>query len=351
MAAPAAAQLQLSSGPRSGSPALQSEAAQNAEGYGLVIISASRRTDIPAFYSEWFMNRIRGGYCAVPNPYNRNQVSWVSLKPKDVDVIVFWTRNPKPLMSHLDELDQLGYRYYFQYTVLDNPNVIDPKSPPLASALKTFRQLSDRVGAERVIWRYDPIVFSPVSGPQYHALKHRQVAAALQGYTRRCVISIVDIYAKASKRLASLKAQGFEIEDCGGEIGGPVTALIVELVETAKAYQMEVFSCSETLNLQALGVTPGKCVDDAYIAKIFGVEVGEKKDASQRKACGCVVSKDIGMYDSCLFGCQYCYATQSFERARINHAEHNPLSAALIGEYDAAPPRKNVDQPRLLGDE
>ena len=113
-----------------------------------MIISASRRTDIPAFYSEWFMNRIRAGYCTVPNPFNRNQVSMVSLKPEDVDVIVFWTRNPRPLFPHLAELDQRGYRYYFQYTVLDNPRAIDPKSPPVETcASQPLGNWPDRVGA------------------------------------------------------------------------------------------------------------------------------------------------------------------------------------------------------------
>ena len=133
-----------------------------------MIISASRRTDIPAFYAEWFMRRIRAGYCTVPNPYNRKQVAKVSLAPDAVDVIVFWTRNPRPLLPHLAELDRCGYRYYFQYTVMDNPRAIDPKSPAADAAIKTFRELAGIVGAERIIWRYDPIVISAATPAEFH---------------------------------------------------------------------------------------------------------------------------------------------------------------------------------------
>lgn len=280
------------------------------------------------------MNRIRAEYCTVPNPFNREQVSRVSLKPEDVEVIVFWTRNPKPLLPHLDELDQLGFHYYFQYTVLDNPNEIDPKSPPLASALKTFQQLSQRVGSNRVIWRYDPIVFSQFTGVQFHIGKYREIAQALEGYTTRSVISVVDIYAKAKKRLRELKAQGIEIVDYQGDPNPRFADLMSSLVETARQRQMEIVSCAERLDLAPYGIQPGKCVDDAYIEKTFGIQVAHKKDPSQRDECGCVVSKDIGMYDTCLFGCQYCYATQSFERARANFEAHNPESPSLIGWYD-----------------
>ena len=263
-----------------------------------MIISASRRTDIPAFYAEWFMNRIRAGYCAVPNPFNRNQVSHVSLKPEDVDVIVFWTRNARPLLPHLAELDERGYRYYFQYTVMDNPRVIDPKSPPLEASLKTFRELADRIGPEKVIWRYDPIVFSNMTGPEFHQATYRRIAQALRGYTYRSVISIVDVYRKAQKRLRELAKQGVELLNCEGEA---FDDLMHALVHTANENGLEIVSCAEEIDLLPYGVRPGKCVDDEYIAKTFEINVTSKKDPSQREACGCVVSKDIGMYDSCLY--------------------------------------------------
>ena len=309
-----------------------------------MIISASRRTDIPAFYAEWFMNRIRAGYCAVPNPFNRNQVSHVSLKPEDVDVIVFWTRNPHPLLPHLAELDERGYCYYFQFTLMNNPRPIDPKSPPLKGSLKTFRTLAERIGPEKVIWRYDPIVFSNITGPEFHQTTYQHIAQSLRGYTCRSVISIVDVYRKAQKRLRELAEQGVELLACEGEALGD---LMHALVHTAKENDMEIFSCAEEMDLQPYGIRPGKCVDDEYIAKEFGITVINKKDPSQREACGCVVSKDIGMYDSCLYGCQYCYASTSFERAKINYEDHDPSSPSLISWHDAEPKAESHEQDRL----
>jgi predicted peroxiredoxin len=303
-----------------------------------MIISASRRTDIPAFYTPWFINRIRAGYCAVPNPFRRDQVSYVSLNPTDVDIIVFWTRNPAPLLPHLAELDGAGFRYYIQYTLLDNPREIDPKSPPLTAAVDTFKKLSDCIGPERVIWRYDPIVFSKMTGAGFHKARYAEIARLLKGYTRRSVISIVDLYQKSSKRYKQLAQQGIEIEDYRGEPAAQFESLMKDMVQSARDSGLEIYSCAEEIDLTGYGILPGKCVDDNYIHAVFGLEVTAKKDPSQRKACGCVVSKDIGMYDSCVFGCQYCYATNSFDRARTNHEAHDPTSPSLIGWYDAVPP-------------
>jgi hypothetical protein len=300
-----------------------------------MIISASRRTDIPAFYADWFVNRIRAGYCIVPNPFNPGQVSRVSLKPEDVDVIVFWTRNPRPLMRHLAELDARGYHYYFQYTLLDNPRPIDPHVPALEASLATFRELADRVGPERVIWRYDPIVWSNVTGTEFHQETYERIVRALRGRggARRSVISLLDVYRKAEKRLKALARQGIELATPDEDDLGK---LMRTLVEMATANDMEIASCAEQIDLRPYGVRPGKCVDDEYIKRVFGLDVTHEKDPSQRQACGCVVSRDIGMYDSCLFGCVYCYATSNLARARANHAQHHPDSPSLIGWHEAS---------------
>jgi DNA repair photolyase len=295
-----------------------------------MIISASRRTDIPAFYSPWLMNRVRAGYCTVPNPFNRNQVSRVSLLPQDVDVIVFWTRNPRPLLAHLQELDDLGYRYYFQYTLLDNPRSLDPKSPGIEAGIKTFRELAARVGPNRVVWRYDPIVLSAATPPDWHERTHVRIAEALAGHTTRCVVSVVDVYKKALGRLKQLKEKGVVVEDLPTTpIPAAVAGMLRTMAETAGHYGIELVSCAEDADFSAYGIRPGKCIDDDLIQRVFGLDVTHKKDASQREACGCVASKDIGMYDTCLFGCQYCYATSKFERAVRNYAAHDPDSSSL----------------------
>lgn len=296
-----------------------------------MIISASRRTDIPAFYAEWFIRRIRAGYCRVPNPYNRQQVGHVSLKPEDVDVIVFWTRNPKPLMAHLDEIDQRGFRYYFQYTLLGYPRQIDTNGPDRNTALKTFQQLAEQIGPERIIWRYDPIVFSQLTGAQFHEQNYSEIAEYLRGSTFRSMISVMDMYNKFSKRLDQLNQQGIGIIDHNGHSSPRYDALMESIIQAAQENNIEIFSCSEERDMTHYGISPGKCIDDLYIKKAFGIEVGPKKDPGQRKVCGCVVSKDIGMYDTCLFGCQYCYATNNFERSKENYGKHNPESPSLMG--------------------
>jgi hypothetical protein len=295
-----------------------------------MIISASRRTDIPAFYTPWFINRIRAGFCTAPNPFNPQQIQHVSLKPADVEVIVFWTRNARPLFPFLTELDERGYRYYFQYTLMNNPKVLDAHAPATERAVETFRELSDKVGSQKVIWRYDPMVFSELTPPEFHRRSFHSIAQALRGYTQRSVISILDVYPKIKKRLGEMEKQGAALLPFDGTQTW-FGSLIRDIVSIARENDLEIVSCAEELDLQPNGVRPGKCIDDETIFRVFGLEVAHLKDPGQRKACGCVVSKDIGMYDSCLFGCRYCYATSNFERARINYRRHDPQSPSLLG--------------------
>ncbi len=292
-----------------------------------VIVSVSRRTDIPAFYSDWFMRRLRAGFCTVPNPFNPNQISRVSLNPEDVDAIVFWTRDPKPMLPHLAELDGMGYRYYFLYTLMDNPRTIDPGAPSAEAAVETFLRLSGRIGPERVIWRYDPIFLTTVTGPDFHRETHRRIASSLRGHAARCVVSIAHDYRKLKKRMGELAGKGITPLAPTGEILSP---LMRSLAECAARCGMEIRSCSSEYDLEDFGILPGRCVDGELIAKLFGVECKSGKDPRQRERCGCAPSKDIGMYDSCLFGCRYCYATSSFERARANYRRHNPESPSLL---------------------
>ncbi len=299
-----------------------------------MIISASRRTDIPAFYTEWFMNRVRAGYCTVPNPYNREQVSRISLRPEDVDIIVFWTRHPAPLLEHLEELDQRGFRYCFHYTVLENPRALDRRTPSLAMSIEIFRTLSHAIGPDRIIWRYDPIVFSNKTPVGFHLDKYEKIASALRGYTSRSVISILDIYQSIGPRLEALQEEGLEVVEHTEIPSQDFDRLMTGLAEIATAHDIEIASCAEPLGLERYDIRPGKCIDDVYIRDVFGIEVTDKKDPYQREACGCVVSKDIGMYGTCLFGCQYCYATRNFERAHQNYCAHDPQSPSLMGWYD-----------------
>lgn len=292
-----------------------------------MIISASRRTDIPAFYSSWFMNRIREGFCLVPNPFNSKQVSRISLAPGHVDCIVFWTRDPRPLLPHLSLLDAEGYRYYFLITLLNNPRAIDPFAPPVKTSVETFKRLSDRIGPGRVIWRYDPILLSTVTDAHFHKESFSLLARELRGSTARSIISLATIYRKLRGRLSCLEQNGIRVR----EPEDLETAdLMTSLAAAAKENGMEILSCAQERNLSDFGILPGKCVDDALIRELFGIEVSHRKDPSQRKACGCVESRDIGMYDTCRFGCVYCYATSDFGRAKANCSKHDPTGASLL---------------------
>jgi len=299
-----------------------------------MIISASRRSDIPAFYAQWFINRIRAGHCTVPNPFNRKQISHISLCPEDVATIVFWSRNPQPLIPYLKELDQLGYRYYFQYTVMNNPWLLETMTPSLSTSLRIFKKLSDLIGPERVIWRYDPVVISNITDIEFHTDTYKHIAGNLRDYTQRSVISLMDLYPKLKKRLQSLKDNGVEIVDSNKEFDDRFDALLYTLSGAAEDNKMEIVSCAEDPDLKKYNIQPGKCIDNNYIKRVFGIDVSRKKDPFQREACGCVESRDIGVYDTCVSGCQYCYATSSFEKAKAQHENHNPESTSMVDYGD-----------------
>lgn len=300
------------------------------------IISASRRTDIPGFHAGWFLERIRAGWCAVPNPFNSRQVSRVDLSSRDT-LLVFWTRWAAPFMDAVDELERLGYRFYFQYTLVGYPPQIDPHSPGLDKAIRAFRALSERIGARRVIWRYDPILLSPCTDHDFHLRNFATIADALHGSTRRVVVSILDPYPKAARRLSRLADlhPGFALRPFRDDRDG---VLIRRIAEIATERGLEIRSCAEEIDLARDGIPAGKCIDDALIRDLFGIEVGGRKATGQRPACGCVQSRDIGIYDTCLFGCAYCYATRSFELAERRLAGRRPGSQSLVGDYRAPPP-------------
>jgi len=273
------------------------------------------------------MNRIRTGYCLVPNPFNPVQVSEISLAPGDVDLFVFWTRNPEPLIPHLKGLDARGYHYYFLYTLMENPRILDPKSPSCEISIRIFRELSDLTGPERVIWRYDPIVLSNVTDIGFHRQRFEFIADRLRGYTSRCIISFVDIYRKIEGRLKRLNAEGFLLSEWNNP---NLPDLLNSMAGIAGNNGIRITSCASRVDLTGFGIPAGKCIDDIHIADIFGKRLDLKKDPSQRKHCNCVISRDIGMYDTCLYECRYCYATTSFEKAKMNFKKHNPDSPSLL---------------------
>jgi len=303
-----------------------------------MIISASRRTDIPAFYAEWFRNRLEAGFCTVPNPMNTTQVAWVSLRPADVDAIVFWTRNPKPLFPTLETLDRQGILYYFQYTITGYGRPVETSNPPVDTAVCTFRELAGRLPPGRVIWRYDPILLGEEFPPAMHIERFRSIAERLAGHTDRVVISLVDLYRKTLRRMGKILQIGTALS-AEPEAEREAESLLGELARIANGCGMEMESCAEKADYAHLGIGHTKCVDDRLLRKFApDREWPSKKDKGQRKLCGCVVSKDIGIPNTCLFGCAYCYATSSNAAAAKRYREHNPASPSLWGWFKAPEP-------------
>jgi len=296
-----------------------------------MIISASRRTDIPAFYAQWFINRIRAGWCQVPNPLNYNQLSYISLRPEDVDAIVFWSKNPAPIVNYLSELDTRGFRYYFQFALNDYPRVLEPGIPSLDQRIRTFHKISNQLEPVRVIWRYDPIIISNRTPPSFHIDKFSNIAAALKGYTRRVMVSLVDFYKKTDRRLSTLESKGF-LFDREAADSQSVWDLLKDLSAIAKHNEMDIFTCAEERDFSNAGVPPGRCIDGELLYRLWSLQGHTKKDPTQRAACLCVVSKDIGINDTCIHGCPYCYSTQNLAVAKRRYSEHDPESPVMWGK-------------------
>lgn len=287
-----------------------------------MIISASRRTDIPAFFSDWFYNRIEEGYLLVRNPMNHHQVSRINLSPEVVDCIVFWSKNPSKMMDRFNMLQD--YSFYFQFTLTGYGQRLEPNVPSWQETVSTFRNLSDMIGKDRVIWRYDPIILSRQLTIEYHADRFEEIARHLSGKTGRCVISFVDMYKKPKRNMASVPIIEIQMEQM------IKTASILSRISSK--YGIELTSCAETTDLEQYGINHGKCIDDKLIEKISGFTLAVKKDSTQRSECNCVKSVDIGAYNTCVHECLYCYANYNYNRVHSNYASHDPQSPLLFGK-------------------
>lgn len=288
-----------------------------------MILSVSRRTDIPNYYSDWFLNRIKEGFLYVRNPMNIHQISSIDLSPNIVDCIVFWTKNPEPMIERLEELKQ--YKYYFQFTLTGYGKDIECNVPHKKNeVIPIFQKLSKKIGKDKVIWRYDPIIFTDKYTPEYHLKAFEQIAVLLKGYTDKCVISLVDIYAKNKKSISMLNS--YEMEEV------KLIDFVKKLQQIAMRNGMEMASCAEEMNLESCGIKHNCCIDKKLIESIIGYKLNIGKDKNQRKECGCVESIEVGTYNTCKNGCKYCYANYSFQSVIDNCSKYNPLSPLLCSE-------------------
>jgi hypothetical protein len=267
-----------------------------------MIVSVSRRSDIPAFYSAWFMEQLHRGEVVVKNPFSPAQEKLVSLKKQDVDAFVFWSRNPRPFMEYLGEIERRGYPYYFLITVTGYPRFLEPLTPLPEEAVLFFAELAERIGRRRLVWRYDPVIFSDQTNFDFHVNTFSRLANLFAQFTSRVIVSFFDPYPKVLRRLSKAKI------DAGSATGSPgqQAGLLEHFVAIAGRSGLEIQSCAEAA--LATDVRPGKCVDEELLNELFGLGLPYRKDLGQRKLCLCRQSVDIGSYGTCRHGCLYCYA-------------------------------------------
>ena len=339
------------------------DSGQKVEATAPIIISASRSTDIPAFYAKWFFNRLAKGYCVWYNPFNQLP-TYISFEK--CRAIVFWTKNPKPILPYLHELDQRGIHYYFQFTLNDYvKEKFEPNLPSIDDRIETFKKLSKMIGRERVIWRFDPLIFTKQLTPRELLTRIWHTGNKLKGYTEKLVFSFVDV--KNYRRVQSnlIKETGCFTKDnvVTAEMNKSQRQEIVEgllkIRNTWKSegYNLTIATCCEDAEFEKYGIEHNRCVDGELMKRIFSddeefvyylhtlkwperdmfgqlpplpTKKKDVKDTGQRKFCGCMVSKDIGMYNTCRHFCVYCYANTSKEYVFRNSAKHNNENESII---------------------
>lgn len=290
-----------------------------------MIVSASYRTDIPAFYAEWFRRRLAEGYALVANPYG-GQPYRVDLAPEAAAGFVFWTRNPRPFLPVLEELAAAGRPFYLQFTIAGYPRALERAVPAPRRALADARAIAERFGPKAVVWRYDPVLWSDVTPGPWHIENFRRLAGALEGSSDEVVLSAAQIYAKTRRNLdAVARRHSFGWRDPEPE---EKAELLGRLAAIAAGHGMRATRCAQP-ELSAAGLEPARCIDAGRLAAIAGRPIAAREKGN-RPGCLCAESRDIGAYDTCPHGCAYCYAVGSETRARARRRAHDPASPFLI---------------------
>lgn len=287
-----------------------------------MILSVSRRTDIPNYYSDWFLNRVKAGFLYVRNPFNAHQISKINISPNVVDCIVFWTKNPENMLPKLNDLG--NYNYYFQFTLTGYGKDIEPGLPDKREHLiSVFQELSKRIGHKRVIWRYDPILLNEAYTIEYHIKAFEIIAEKLKGCTDKVIISFIDLYTKTKRNTENLNIKCPSTEE--------MFKIATEMAQIAMNNNMTIESCAEHIDLHKCGIKHGACIDKNLIQNLIGYELSGNKDKNQRPECGCFESIDVGTYNTCRNGCRYCYANYSDERVSQNIYSYDAASPLLCG--------------------
>ncbi|MEI0492556.1 DUF1848 domain-containing protein [Brachyspira intermedia] len=259
-----------------------------------MIISASRRTDIPSLHTKWFLNRLKEEYLITQNPISKNNFYKIPLNKNIVDIIVFWSKNPN--IDFLKEVRDLGYKFYLHFTITPYDKNIERNIPNKKLLIRNFQTISKLFGKEKIIWRYDPIILNDDFNANYHINNFKNFADSLNGYTDECIFSFVQIYSKIKNNIKNINDNDKII-------------LIENIKEISEKNNIKLKSCSQDFDkITNIRVEKSACIDKERIQKILGYSIKEKKDKSQRKLCNCIESIDIGMYNTCTNGCIYCYA-------------------------------------------
>lgn len=295
-----------------------------------VIVSASRSTDIPAFFGRWLLRRLDAGYVRWLNPWSGRE-RFVSFEK--TRLFVFWSKNPAPFLPLLEEIDRRGYQYYFQFTLNDyGSEPLEPGVPGVDERIETFRRLSGIVGKERVLWRFDPLLITPRLSPGRLLERIEAVGARLSSFTERLTVSFVERYAKVERNLRNAPV---ELRDWSGDSRALVLSGIARL---CRQWGIEAAVCADERDYRDLGVGRARCIDGALIRRVFGADEklmsflgggGDRKDPGQRPACGCIISKDIGGYNTCRHFCAYCYANASADAVKRHGLAWDEGSDAL----------------------
>lgn len=334
-----------------------------------VIISASRSTDIPAFYTKWFFERLDKGYVKWKNPFNGVE-SYISFK--NTKAIVFWSKNPAPLIPYLEKLDQKGIHYYIQFTLNDYDNEhLEPKIPSLDKRVNTFRQISEKIGPERIIWRFDPLILIPGQTCDDVIKKIYNLSKKIKYLTNKLVFSFVDInkYRKVKNNMLNEVNLFNEKTILNAEFSSEQMNYIAKRLGDMRNYwhdngwDLEIATCAEKIDFDKYGIKHNRCIDGELMKRLFcddqsfisylqygklqteevknseqlslfdnniasrkvnqEIKPEKMKDKGQRETCGCMSSKDIGMYDTCPHGCVYCYANTSHKKALNNYKSAN----------------------------
>lgn len=284
-----------------------------------MIINTGSRTDIPAYFSEWFFNRIKAGYVLVRNPYYKEQVTKYKLTPDVVDCLSFCTKNPEPMLSRIHELD--AFKQFWFVTITPYGKEIEPKVPDKEKVMGNFKKLSDIIGVDAIGWRYDPIFITKKYTLESHIESFEKMAINLEGYTHDCVISFVDLYEKTKRNFPEIKS----VKKREREIIGK------EFVRIGKKYNIKLRTCFEGDDLAKYGVDCSGCMTQPIIERAIGSKLKIHKRKSSRGGCNCLLQNDIGAYNTCGHGCLYCYANYNHRTVVNNMRRHNSKSPFLLG--------------------